>query len=152
MPMAIKTMQNSRTAAQESSEAQPSDLIVQKHDFLDPFAIGSWTPYIDICQTEERVLIRAELPGVSHSDITLTFQGDSLRLQGIKREPEQSRKLLCYYCLERRYGRFDRQINVGCVVNPRQARAYLDNGILSVELPKLKDRRGSMVKIQIRGK
>jgi HSP20 family protein len=97
-------------------------------------------------------LVRAELPGVAPSDIALSFQGDSLRLQGIKREPVQSRKLLCYYCLERRYGRFDRQISIAWIVNPRRARAHLDKGILTIELPKLKNRRGEIVAIQIRKK
>ena len=150
--MASKLMRNPKQETQEGSLTQSSDFLLQRHDFMDPFAVGAWTPQVDICQTESLVLVRAELPGVNSSDITISFQGDSLRLQGIKREYQQSRKLLCYYCLERRYGRFDRQIGIGWIVNPRKARAYLDNGILTIELPKLEDRRGNVVKIQIKKK
>jgi HSP20 family protein len=133
----------------EPSMSRSSDLLLHKRDFVDPFTVGAWTPHVDICQTENRVLVLAELPGVESSDINLSFQGDNLRLQGFKRENRQTRKFLCYYCLERRYGRFDRHINISWIVDPRQARACLDKGILTVELPKLKDRRGDAVKIQI---
>ncbi len=143
-------MRNSKQTVHKSSIAPPSDLLLQGQDFLDPPVVGSWTPQVDICETESGVLLRAELPGVDSQDIAISFQRDSLRLQGIKREPTQSRKLLCYYCLERTYGRFDRHINIGRIVNPRLARAHLNKGILTVELPKLKDRRGEAVEIQIK--
>jgi HSP20 family protein len=107
---------------------------------------------VDICETESHVYVRAELPGVEQGDIAVSFQGDGLRLRGIKRAPAQFGKLLCYYCLERRYGRFDRHVTIGWIVNPRLARAHLSRGILTVELPKLKDRRGETVEIQIKGK
>jgi HSP20 family protein len=136
----------------EPSISRSSDLLLHKRDFVDPFMVGAWTPHVDICQTKSKVVVRAELPGVDASDINLSYQADNLRLQGFKREQCQERKFLCYYCLERRYGRFDRHINIGWVVNPRQARARLDKGILTVELPKIKDRRGHAVKIQIEKK
>ncbi|HYK88246.1 MAG TPA: Hsp20/alpha crystallin family protein, partial [Acidobacteriota bacterium] len=58
----------------------------------------------------------------------------------------------CYYCLERRYGRFDRSIPIHWVVDARAARASLERGVLTVKLPKLEDRRGQLVKIPITGK
>jgi HSP20 family protein len=133
----------------EPSLSRSSDLLLHKKDFVDPFAVGAWTPNVDICQTENKVLVRMELPGVALSDINLSYQGDNLRLQGFKRESPE-RDLLCYYCLERRYGRFDRHIAIGWVVDPRQARAYLNKGILTVEIPKISDRRGDAVKIPIK--
>jgi HSP20 family protein len=142
-------MRRLKRLAAEPSVSRSSDLLLHRRDFVDPFTVGAWTPHVDICQTENRVLVRAELPGVESSDINLSFQGDSIRLQGFKRENRQERKLLCYYCLERRYGRFDRHIAINWIVDPRRARAYLDKGILTIELPKLKDRRGDAVKIQI---
>lgn len=138
--------------SQEPSIKRSSDLLLHKRDFVDPFAVGTWTPPVDICQVENKVLVRVELPGVDAADISLSFQGDNLRLQGYKREKRQTRKMCCYYCLERRYGRFDRQVTLGWVVNPHSAHAYLDKGILTVELPKLIDRRGITVKIQIKKK
>jgi HSP20 family protein len=126
-----------------------SELLLDRDDFLNPLSIGSWTPPVDKCQTESHVVIRVELPGVKLSDISISFRVESLRIQGVKRAPVSSHKLLCYYCLERRYGKFDRTLHISWTVNPRQATAYLDKGILTIELPKLKDRRGETISIAI---
>jgi HSP20 family protein len=139
-----------KKTAPQTSLTRSSDLLLQRRDLLDPFSVDSWIPHMDLCQTEDRVLVRAELPGVAAADIHLTFQQDVLRLQGIKREPDKNLKLRCYYCLERRYGKFDRRIDIDWIVNPREIRAFLDKGILTVELPKLRDRRGTVVEIPIK--
>ena len=125
------------------------DVLLERDDFLNPLSIGSWTPPVDKYQTESHVVVRVELPGVKSSDISISFRGEKLRIQGVKREPAPSRKFLCYYCLERRYGRFDRTLHIRWVIDPRRANAYLDKGILTIELPKLKDRRGENVNIRI---
>ena len=150
--MAFKSSKDPKQPARGSSQPQSDDLLLHRHDFWDPFTAGSWTPRVDICRSERKVVVRAELPGVEASDISVSFQGNCLRIQGIKREPAQSRQLLSYICLERRYGKFDRRINIGCIVNPKEARACLENGILTVELRKLEDRRGNAVEIQIEKK
>ena len=150
--MATKSTKDSKKPARESPLVPSGDLLLHRHDFWDPFAVGSWTPHVDICQTEKMIVVRAELPGVEAPDISLGFQGNCLHLKGIKREPSQSAELLCYFCLERRYGKFDRQIGIGWMVNPRKARACLDKGILTVELPRVHDRRGKDVEIKIEKK
>lgn len=134
------------------SLTRSSDLLLQRRDLLDPFAVGSWTPHMDLCKAENRILVRAELPGVAAADIRLTFMQDTLRLQGIKRDNGKSRRLVCYYCLERRFGKFDRSIKIGAMVNPEQIQATLAQGILTVEIPTLKDRRGVVREIPIKKK
>ena len=147
--MAVKSIRNSKRNTPGSALAHPAALLLERQEFLDPFAVGAWTPPVDICQTAKRILVRMEIPGIELADLTVSYQGENLRIVGVKREPAQSRKLLCYYCLERRYGKFDRQIALKGVVNPRQSRAYLEKGVLTVEIPKLKDRRGDKVEIQV---
>ncbi len=134
----------------EAEEVQAPDFLLGSGRFLDGLAVGSWTPHVDICETRTRILVHVELPGVDSSDISVSFQGGDLRIQGIKREPAQSQKLLCYHCLERRYGKIDRSIHIGWVVNPKMAKASMGNGILTITLPKLNDRRGNKIQIQIK--
>ncbi len=117
--------------------------------FLDSLTLGTWLPNVDLCETNELYTIRVELPGVDLEDISLTIQDAVVRVSGVKREPDISQKLLCYYCLERRYGKFLREINLESVVDARRATAQLDNGVLIVELPKLVDRRGRVLEIPI---
>jgi HSP20 family protein len=81
-----------------------------------------------------------EVPGVDISDVKVTIQDGNLRVRGNKRESATSPKLLCYYCVERRYGRFDRQIALDLPIDARRASANLDRGILTIEIPKLQDR------------
>jgi HSP20 family protein len=150
--MASKSFRDADRAAQEANEAQDSDFLLEGKKFLDPFAVGSWTPNVDICQTPDAIVVQAELPGIDASDVSVSFEGENLRIQGVKREPAQSQKLLCYYCLERRYGKIDRNIRIGWVVNPKKARAHMESGILTIVLPKINDRRGNTVEIQIKGK
>ena len=147
-----KAVKNAKSLLRKSSAGQASDLLLDRDDFLNPLAIGSWIPPVDKCQTESHVVIRVELPGVKSSDILVSFKGENLHIQGVKREPVPSRKLRCYFCLERSYGKFDRILHISWVVNPRQAKACLEKGILTIELPKLKEKRGEMVKIKIEEK
>jgi HSP20 family protein len=134
------------------NQARLIESAVEAEKYLDRLAVGSWTPNVDICESAHAVHLRVELPGVDKSDISLTIQDGILRVQGVKREAAASGKLLCYYCLERRYGRFDRTIPIHWVVDVQRARAFLVKGVLTVELPKVADRRGQVVQIPINRK
>ena len=118
-------------------------------EILDHLTVGNWIPNVDICETKEAVTIRVELPGIEPDDIHLTIQDRILRVQGHKREPEAARERLSYYCLERRYGRFDRQISLDRVVDAGRSSARLCNGVLTVKLPRIGDRRDVLFEIPI---
>ena len=127
----------------------PERLLIDRDDILDPLSIGDWVPHVDICQTDRSIIIRVELPGVKARDISASLENNRLRLRGVKRKPMHPQKLIGYYCMERRYGRFDRTVPVESIVNPRAARASLECGILTIELPKLEDRRGKRIEINL---
>ncbi len=130
-------------------EQVQSTLILEAEEILDRFAVGNWIPNVDICETTDVVNIRVELPGIEPGDIRLTIQSSVLRVQGVKKEPSAARARLSYYCLERRYGKFDRQIAIDWVVDSRRARATLANGVLTIELPRIENRRGEMFEVPI---
>jgi HSP20 family protein len=145
-------MRNPKKGVKGLAVMRSADLLLQKQDVWDRYAVGSWIPHVDICQTEEMVVVRTELPGIALDDVHITLQGAILRLQGEKREKRKTREIISCICLERRYGRFDRSINIGYIVNPQKANASMDKGILTIELPKLEDRRGAIVEIPIKRK
>jgi HSP20 family protein len=116
---------------------------------LMDLAFGSWVPNVDVCETRDNVQVRVELPGVDPADTTVVYQDGRLRVGGIKRQPALSGKLVCFYCVERRYGKFEREIVLRCVVDITRARAWMRSGILTVELPRMAERRGSAVRIPI---
>ena len=125
------------------------NLMLEAERFFDRLAVGTWNPNVDLCESRDLVLVRVELPGVDLADVRLTIQKGMLRVQGIKRENTVSSRLLCYYCLERTYGKFDREIPITWVVDARRARAFLESGVLTVEIPKLPDHRGAVLEIPI---
>lgn len=126
-----------------------ADLMVNAERFITGLGVGTWTPNVDLCETKDRVTVRIELPGVELQDMRLTIQRGMLRVRGSKREPVMSTNLLCYYCLERGYGKFSREIQIDWVVGAQEGKAYLEAGILTVELPKLEDRRGLLIEIPV---
>ncbi len=132
-------------------QMQPT-LMLEAGEILDSLAAGNWIPSVDICETADAVMIRVELPGIEIADIRLTIQGNVLRVQGTKQESAAVRTRLSYYCLERRYGKFDRQIAIDWVVDARRSRASLANGILTIEIPRIENRRGAVFEIPIGGK
>ncbi|MFL6228971.1 MAG: Hsp20/alpha crystallin family protein [Pyrinomonadaceae bacterium] len=114
-------------------------------------APGSWTPPVDLCETHDAVVVRVELPGVAAEEIELTLTNASLRVAG-KKKRRSPRGAISHLCSERGYGAFERTVPLRWSVKTRGASAQLDNGLLTVRLPKLADRRGAEFRIPIKEK
>jgi len=139
----------SKSRKRDAYEQVRSNLILESEEILKKLALGAWIPNIDICETVEAVTVRVELPGIEPADIRLTMQGPMLRIQGTKREPATALQRLSYYCLERRYGKFDRQISIDRIVDAGRSRATLVNGVLTIVMPRIEDRRGVLIEIPV---
>lgn len=66
-----------------------------------------WLPSVDISETEDKVLIKAELPGLEAKDVNVSISGDLLTIRGEKKKEEEE-KDEHEYCVERYYGSFQR--------------------------------------------
>jgi HSP20 family protein len=139
----------SKTPRRNPNESLASDILLGPNELMARLALGNWIPNVDICEVGDAILVRVELPGIQPEDVRITMRGNLLRVQGIKREPAVVRKRISYFCLERRYGKFDRQISIDWVVDSGKCHARLWNGILTVEIPKMENRRGKLFEIPI---
>jgi HSP20 family protein len=96
----------------------------------------SWTPAVDIKETETELRVELELPGLKPEDVEITAENGVLTIRGEKRserkEDEQSR----YHVVERTYGSFMRTFQLPQGVDEDQIAAEFDNGILSLRIPK----------------
>jgi len=94
---------------------------------------GSWTPAVDLLETDRAFLLYAELPGVEREDIDLTVEGRRLELSGRRRplDAEQA-----FARLERSYGAFRRAFDLPTAVDADGIGASLEHGVLRVTLPK----------------
>ena len=105
-------------------------------------------PPINIWLGENSVVVTAELPGVTGTDVNLSLQEDVLTLSG-KREPRTQQENVNWQRRERAYGTFSRAVQLPFRVDPDKVQARFDNGILEVELQRLEADRPK--KIEIRG-
>ena len=142
----------SKSRKRNPYEQVQSAMILDAREILDRLGVGNWMPSVDICETADAVVIRVELPGIDPAEVRLSIQGNVLRVHGVKQEPAAVRARLSYYCLERRYGKFDRQIAIDWIVDAGRARADLANGILTIQIPRIENRRGTLFEIPIHAK
>lgn len=105
---------------------------------LDLWGNGAWSPAIDIRDKKDRLVVKAELPGIEKKDLSVKVDGDTLT---IKRESkkEQEAKEKDYYYTERSYGSFSRTVSLPTAVQKQETKASYKDGILTVELPKSKE-------------
>ena len=99
-------------------------------------AATQWMPSVDVSETENDVIVRAEIPGIPPKEVEVTVVGDTLQLRGEKRE-EKEQKDKNWHRIERRYGAFTRTIPLPCDVDSEKARAEAKDGVLTISLAKL---------------
>ncbi len=114
-----------------------------------PPAPGVWVPTFDLAECAEAVHVLVELPGVRAEEIALTLTSTQLHLAGQKKR-RAPRGRVTHLCSERSYGRFSCTITLRWPVRVRGASAELKDGLLTVHLPKLAERRGTEFRVEIR--
>jgi HSP20 family protein len=108
---------------------------------------GAWAPPVDILETKEKTVLKAELPGFDEDQIHLHFEDGILSLEG-ERKFEKENAEENYHRVERSYGRFVRSFTIPSNVDNEKITAAFHNGILTVELPKREETKPKQIKIQ----
>ena len=109
---------------------------------------GEWQPAVDIVETGASILILVEVPGFSAADLTVEVKGQLLVLSGIKPKPAPAEDIK-FHCLERSQGRFGREIQLFWPVNSHRGTARLAEGLLTIEFPKIADKRQAARRLPI---
>jgi HSP20 family protein len=97
-------------------------------------AEGVWSPQVDVFEREGRLCVRADLPGVRKEDLDVEIRDNMLCLEGQRKQESEERRE-GYYRSERMYGSFARAIPLPEGVDPEQAQAKFENGVLEVTVP-----------------
>jgi len=103
--------------------------------------LGEWQPSIDVVETPGSVQILAELPGFSPADLRIEVRGTRILISGTKSTALPEAQRIKFHCLERGHGRFSREIHVFSPVNTHQGTARLADGLLTLDFPKIQDKR-----------
>ena len=112
-------------------------------------ASGEWQPPVDIVETPEAILILAEVPGVAAADLTVEVKGLLVTLSGTKSTPLPEARRLHFQCVERGHGRFCREVQLFWPVNTHQGTARLTDGLLSIEFPRIQEKRQGAHRLQV---
>ena len=106
-----------------------------------------WAPSVDISETDGKVMVKAELPGLDPKDIDVEVSGDLLVLRGEKSK-EEERKDERYYCRERYSGSFQRSFRLPTGVESDKVDAQFKNGVLTIEIPKSEESKQKKISIK----
>lgn len=115
----------------------------------DPLASETWAPPVDLCETRDEIVLRVELPGLTAEHIKIGATNTQLRIWGEKKRRKPRNQILSHLCSERSYGKFSRIVPLRWSVSIPEATAELGNGILTIRLPKIEDRRGVEFRIEV---
>ena len=106
-------------------------------------------PLLDIAETEEAVMVKAELPGVAQGDLDVSITGNVLTIKGEKKhEAEENGKT--YHRVERRYGTFHRSLQLGQQIDTAKVKAEFKDGVLKLTLPKAEEAKPKKLKIDVK--
>lgn len=109
-------------------------------------ALDTWVPSVDIAERESEIILRAEVPGIKPDDIDVTVSGERLIISGEKTEQHEEKQEHYHHC-ERRFGMFERSIELPASADLDRVSAEHANGVLTIHVPKLETAKPKRVEI-----
>ena len=109
-----------------------------------------WMPAMDLVESDEHFVLRADLPGLFEEDVKIEVSGDTLTVSGERRFEHEAKKD-GFYRLERGSGTFSRSLTLPEGVDPEAIAAAFDKGVLEIRIPKPGQRRPRRVELAVGG-
>lgn len=110
---------------------------------------GIWQPPVDIYETEDSIVIKAELPDVEQKDIDVRIEDNTLTLKG-ERKHESEVKKENYHRIERYYGSFQRSFSLPATIDQEKVLASCEKGVLTISLPKKEETKPKQINIEVK--
>jgi HSP20 family protein len=117
-------------------------------DRVDRPGEGEWVPPVDIYECRGKLVVVVEVPGMAPDALRIVHGNKQLVISGERKERRASAAVDSFLCMERPQGRFRRAIPFDFAVDVPAAEARLAAGVLTITLPRVKDRRGQQIVIQ----
>jgi len=109
---------------------------------------AAWKPAVEMYETNDEVVVRAEMPNVDPSNVDVTVANDALTIKGTVRQ-EEEKKDRAYFRRELRYGYYVRTLPLPAEVTGADAKATYKDGVLEVKIPKSERAKPTSVKVQV---
>lgn len=107
-----------------------------------------WMPAMDLVETADHYVLRADLPGLSDEDVNVQLEDNMLTISG-ERKAEHESEQEGYYRLERAFGAFSRSLTLPDGVEPDGVQAHFDRGVLEIRIPKPAQKKPRQVQIAL---
>ena len=110
--------------------------------------MGTWAPAVDIYETEQELVLKADLPEVNQQEIDIRIENNMLTIRGERKfhnEVSQDN----YLRIERAYGPFTRSFSLPNTINTEAIKADYHNGVLSIRMPKREESRPKQIRIGV---
>ena len=111
-------------------------------------AFADWAPAMDVEETENEYLVKADLPDVKKEDVKVTVENGILAVEG-ERRMEKEEKGKKFHRIERSYGKFVRRMAMPTDVDTQQVTAAVKDGVLNVHLPKSPAAKPRLVDVKV---
>ena len=108
----------------------------------------SWAPPVDIYETGDAIVLKAELPGIDPKDVEVRVEDNTLYLKG-ERKFEKEVKEQNYHRVERSYGSFARSFSLPNSISTDTVKAEYKDGLLTLTLPKREEAKPKTIKIDV---
>jgi len=110
--------------------------------------LASWAPAVDIYETENELVVKADLPDVQEKDIDVRVENNTLTIRGERKFSNEVHEDN-YLRIERAYGTFTRSFSLPNTVDTEAIKAEYRNGVLSVRMPKREESKPKQIKIGV---
>lgn len=115
----------------------------------EDLSLGTWAPSVDIYEDEEKIVLRADVPGVKPEQLSIKIEANTLTISGERRLEKEVQKEN-YHRVERQYGSFSRSFSLPGTVDADKIRADHRDGVLEIALPKREESRPKQIKVQVK--
>jgi HSP20 family protein len=109
----------------------------------------TWAPAVDIFETPENIVLKAELPGIDPKDVEVRVEDNTLYLKG-ERRFEKEVKEESYHRVERSYGSFARSFSLPNSIDAEKVGAEYKDGVLTLTMPKREEAKPKTIKIDVK--
>jgi HSP20 family protein len=115
----------------------------------DAASAATWTPSVDVAETEAAIILKADVPGFKVEDLDIRYEEGRLTISG-ERKAEEAVDGHRYHRLERLHGRFERTFRLPRSIDSEKVTAVCRDGVLEVELPKREETKPRSIRIDVK--
>ncbi|MCF6148706.1 MAG: Hsp20/alpha crystallin family protein [Candidatus Kuenenia sp.] len=115
---------------------------------LPVFGRGGLMLPVNVSETGDQVIVKAELPGIDPKEVDISIRGDTLLIKGEKKE-EKEEKGKTFHRVECRYGSFSRTVTLPATIDADKVTAEYKNGVLEIAMQKKEEAKQKQIKVKV---